>query len=152
MLCLHYYSNYVTVRIQEDDEVYSLDQIKEFEDVFQPWSEVVAAYGEAGTTPVNTHPQQHGRRLRVVVVVVVVVSSIFFSFCPVLRTASSVILATRPSGGSLYHERGYASQVSNRAKPNSLLKTKRASEDFVSLAHFKPRPSPVHCLSTATLL
>lgn len=50
MLCLHYYSNYVALRLREDnEEEYSLDQIKEFEEERQPWSEVVAAYGEAGS-------------------------------------------------------------------------------------------------------
>ena len=49
MLCLHYYSNYVTLRIQEDDEEYSLDQIKEFENVQHPnWSDISGAYGKAG--------------------------------------------------------------------------------------------------------
>lgn len=50
MLCLHYYSNYVTVRIQGDDEEYSLDQIKEFENVQHPnWreiSDIAGAYGQ----------------------------------------------------------------------------------------------------------
>lgn len=47
MLCLHYYSNYVTLRIQEDDEEYSLDQIKEFENVQHPnWSDISGAYGQ----------------------------------------------------------------------------------------------------------
>lgn len=50
MLCLHYYSNYVTLRIQEDDGEYSLDQIKEFEEVYQPWSEIVEECGEPGTS------------------------------------------------------------------------------------------------------
>ena len=52
MLCLHYYSNYVTLRIQGDDEEYRLDQIKEFENVQYPnWTEIsdiAGAYGEAG--------------------------------------------------------------------------------------------------------
>lgn len=53
MLCLHYYSNYVTVRIQGDDEEYSVDQIKEFEDVQHPnWreiSDIAGVYGETGS-------------------------------------------------------------------------------------------------------
>lgn len=60
MLCLHYYSNYVTVRIDEDDE-YSLDQIKEFELVCQPWSDVVAVYGETGTATTVDFPLQFPR-------------------------------------------------------------------------------------------
>lgn len=42
MLRLHYYSNVVGLHleaIEEDDEVYSLDQIKEFEDVSRAWKE-----------------------------------------------------------------------------------------------------------------
>ena len=53
MLCLHYYSNYVTLRIQGDDEEYRLDQIKEFENVQHPnWTEISdisGAYEEAGS-------------------------------------------------------------------------------------------------------
>lgn len=53
MLCLHYYSNYVTLQIQGDDEEYSLDQIKEFENVQHPnWadiSDIAGAYEEAGS-------------------------------------------------------------------------------------------------------
>ena len=51
MLCLHYYSNYVTLRIAEDDgEEYSLDQIKEFdvEKENQSWSDVLARFGPTG--------------------------------------------------------------------------------------------------------
>ena len=57
MLCLHYYSNYVTLRIQEDDEEYSLDQIKEFESVQHPnWNDIISVYGETGNgQPSNNH-------------------------------------------------------------------------------------------------
>lgn len=51
MLCLHYYSNYVTLRIAEDDgDEYSLDQIKEFdvENENQSWSDVLARFGPTG--------------------------------------------------------------------------------------------------------
>lgn len=47
MLRLHYYSNVVRLRLQsidEDDEVYSLDQIKEFEDVSRAWKEALAEH------------------------------------------------------------------------------------------------------------
>lgn len=49
-LCLHYYSNYVTLRIAEDDEEeYRVDQIKEFDSVNEAeWDSITAAYGEAG--------------------------------------------------------------------------------------------------------
>jgi hypothetical protein len=47
MLRLHYYSNIVGFRlesIEEDDEVYSLDQIKEFEEVSREWKEALAEH------------------------------------------------------------------------------------------------------------
>lgn len=47
MLRLHYYSNVVGLRleaIEEDDEVYSLDQIKEFEEVSRAWKEALAEH------------------------------------------------------------------------------------------------------------
>lgn len=47
MLRLHYYSNVVGLRleaIEEDDEVYSLDQIKEFEEVSRAWKEELAEH------------------------------------------------------------------------------------------------------------
>lgn len=47
MLRLHYYSNVVRLCLQsidEDDEVYSLDQIKEFEDVSRAWKEELAEH------------------------------------------------------------------------------------------------------------
>lgn len=47
MLGLHYYSNIVGLRlesIEEDDEVYSLDQIKEFEEVSRAWKEALAEH------------------------------------------------------------------------------------------------------------
>ena len=50
-LCLHYYSNYVTLRIAEDEEndEYSIDLIKEFDcDSWQRWDRITAACGEAG--------------------------------------------------------------------------------------------------------
>jgi hypothetical protein len=47
MLRLHYYSNVVWLRLEaidEDDEVYSLDQIKEFEEVSRAWKEALAEH------------------------------------------------------------------------------------------------------------
>jgi hypothetical protein len=48
MLRLHYYSNVVRLRLEsideDDDEVYSLDQIKEFEDVSRAWKEALAEH------------------------------------------------------------------------------------------------------------
>jgi hypothetical protein len=47
MLRLHYYSNVVGLHleaIEEDDEVYSLDQIKEFEEVSRAWKEALAEH------------------------------------------------------------------------------------------------------------
>jgi hypothetical protein len=47
MLRLHYYSNIVGLRlesIEEDDGVYSLDQIKEFEEVSRAWKEALAEH------------------------------------------------------------------------------------------------------------
>jgi hypothetical protein len=47
MLRLHYYSNIVGLHlesIEEDDEVYSLDQIKEFEAVSRAWKEALAEH------------------------------------------------------------------------------------------------------------
>ena len=51
MLRLHYYSNSVGLRlpsIEEEDEVYSLDQIKEFEAVSQAWKEELAEILQQG--------------------------------------------------------------------------------------------------------
>jgi hypothetical protein len=47
MLRLHYYSNIVGLRLEsidEDDGVYSLDQIKEFEEVSHAWKEALAEH------------------------------------------------------------------------------------------------------------
>jgi hypothetical protein len=47
MLRLHYYSNIVGLRlesIEEDDGVYSLDEIKEFEEVSRAWKEALAEH------------------------------------------------------------------------------------------------------------
>jgi hypothetical protein len=47
MLRLHYYSNIVGLHlesIEEDDEVYSLDQSKEFEEVSRAWKEALAEH------------------------------------------------------------------------------------------------------------
>ena len=52
MLCLHYYSNYVTLSIAEEDgDEYSLDQIKEFdvENENQSWSDVLVRFGPTCT-------------------------------------------------------------------------------------------------------
>lgn len=39
----------MTLRIQEDDEEYSLDQIKEFENVQHPnWNDILGAYDGSG--------------------------------------------------------------------------------------------------------
>lgn len=50
-LCLHYYSNFVTLRIAEDEEdEYSIDQIKEFESVdHSEWDRITSVFGEAGS-------------------------------------------------------------------------------------------------------
>ena len=49
MLCLHYYSNHVTLRVGEEDGEYRLDQIKEFESVDQgSWNDILAAHAVAG--------------------------------------------------------------------------------------------------------
>jgi hypothetical protein len=47
MLRLHYYSNIVGLRlesIEEEDGVYSLEEIKEFEDVSRAWKEALAEH------------------------------------------------------------------------------------------------------------
>jgi uncharacterized protein HemX len=53
MLRLHYYSNVVRLRLEsideDDDEVYSLDQIKEFEAVSRAWKEALAEHLLQGT-------------------------------------------------------------------------------------------------------
>lgn len=51
MMCLHYYSNYVTLsRVADDDEEYSLDQIQEFASVEQRWKDYLADYVTSGTS------------------------------------------------------------------------------------------------------
>jgi hypothetical protein len=51
MMCLHYYSNYVTLsRIADEDEEYSLDQIQEFASVEQRWKDYLADYVTSGTS------------------------------------------------------------------------------------------------------
>ena len=51
MLRLHYYSNSVGLRlpsIEEEDEVYGLEQIKEFEAISQAWKEVLTELLQRG--------------------------------------------------------------------------------------------------------
>lgn len=49
MLRLHYYSNFAGLRLatiaeESEDDVYRIDQIKEFEAVSQAWKETLAEY------------------------------------------------------------------------------------------------------------
>lgn len=45
MLRLHYFSNLVALQLpDQDEEVYRLDQIKEFESVDPAWKEVLSEY------------------------------------------------------------------------------------------------------------
>ena len=58
MLCLHYYSNCVTLRLtgrgggdddDDDHELYRIDQIQEFADVEQRWLELLAHHQASGS-------------------------------------------------------------------------------------------------------
>lgn len=49
MLCLHYYSSYVTLHFDEDDDEYRIDQIQEFARLGgKEWKDVVAEHVASG--------------------------------------------------------------------------------------------------------
>lgn len=54
MLCLHYYSNYVTLCLDNDESEYRLDQIEEFGDIDQTsWNDIATTCGPPGTFSFN---------------------------------------------------------------------------------------------------